>query len=241
MIFLATQNPFVQAYTHSDLFGKGIFFALFFLSILSWSLLIFKISLTYKFKKQSHFFEKVFLKKKDQPLNISLESASFTPYEEIYKNVKQTTLEVLNKNHFFLSQKDTSQKVYLSDTDIEMIWVHAQTSMSQSSKLLEKYLFVLPTVVSLGPFLGLLGTVWGILITFSGLSNSSLLSNNHLVISGLSMALSTTVLGLLVAIPALIAHNYLKSIHKEFSKEMENFSHHLLTTIEMQYRHVNIK
>lgn len=244
MYLLAANNPFFQAYSHSDLFGKSIFFALFILSVLSWTLLIFKISLTHKLKKSSKNFEKAFLQKKDQPLNIRFDSSSPSiPYQEIYKNVKQATLEVLNKNRFFISkedQEDSPQQIYLSDADIEMVWVHAQTSISSTNKSLEKYLFILPTIVSLGPFLGLLGTVWGILVTFSGLANNSFLNNNQVVISGLSMALATTVLGLLVAIPALVAHNYLKSVIKEFRKEMENFSHHLLTTIEMQYRRVDV-
>ena len=64
--------------------------------------------------------------------------------------------------------------------------------------------------------MGLLGTVWGILVTFSGLQSNGLSSANSSVLSGLSMALGTTVFGLVVAIPALVGYNYLKSIIGDF-------------------------
>jgi biopolymer transport protein TolQ len=56
------------------------------------------------------------------------------------------------------------------------------------------------------------------------------------MLSGLSMALATTVLGLLVAIPALIGHGYLKNKERETRQDMETFSHTLLAAIELQYR-----
>ena len=100
---------------------------------------------------------------------------------------------------------------------------------------------MLSTIVTLAPFLGLLGTVWGILLTFSNLQMHSLTSGNSAVLAGLSMALATTVVGLIVAIPALVAYNYLKTSVKDIAADMENFSHRLLTTVEIQYRKVDIK
>jgi biopolymer transport protein TolQ len=56
------------------------------------------------------------------------------------------------------------------------------------------------------------------------------------MLGGLSMALATTVLGLLVAIPALVGHSYLKNAERETRRDMETFSHTLLAAIELQYR-----
>jgi len=100
---------------------------------------------------------------------------------------------------------------------------------------------MLSTIVTLAPFLGLLGTVWGIALTFSNLQTHSLTSGSSAILSGLSMALATTVLGLIVAIPALVADNFLKSSVKDFMGNIENFSHRLLSTVEIQYRKVDIK
>jgi len=242
MYFLAIHNPFFQAYLRSDFFGKMVFFSLFVLSIASWSILIYKIWMLSKIKKLCSDFEKVFHENKENPLAIPDNFAPKsdllkTPYLEIYKTVKGKTFEVLNKNRFFLKKEPNKEPlIYLSNADIEMLETHAYFSISRECKFIEKNLFVLPTITSLGPFLGLLGTVWGILITFTDLHEKISLNTNQTFLSGLSMALATTVLGLLVAIPALISHNYLKARVIDIKKDMENFSHHLLTTIEMQYR-----
>ena len=112
--------------------------------------------------------------------------------------------------------------------------------VSTQIKNLEKNLFILSTVVTLAPFLGLLGTVWGILITFSELQSHTMGSANQLVLGGLSLALATTVLGLFIAIPALIGYNYLKHAISDYATEMENFSIELVASVEMQYRKVDI-
>jgi len=243
MCFLAMSNPFFSAYLQSDILGKAIFWGLFLLSLASWTILIYKIWITHKVKKACAEFEKTFVQKKEQPLQIPLETskgASFplilNPYLEIYKILKQKTLEILNKNRFFSSAAEKEGAVYLSDSDIGLVESHLSSTISNHCKWLEKHLFILPTIVTLGPFLGLLGTVWGILITFSELNAKSLGSANSAILSGLSMALATTVLGLIVAIPALIAHNYLKSAIRDLRKDMESFSLLLLGSVEMQYR-----
>jgi biopolymer transport protein TolQ len=101
---------------------------------------------------------------------------------------------------------------------------------------LEKNIFVLSTIVTLAPFLGLLGTVWGILLTFSDLQAKGSTAGSANMLTGLSLALTTTVLGLLIAIPALIGYTYLKNKLREYKRETEDFSHRLLTVIELHYR-----
>lgn len=102
------------------------------------------------------------------------------------------------------------------------------SARAEQRKFLEKGLFFLPTVVSLAPFLGLLGTVWGILLTFHELQHGAAVQGNATVMGGLAMALGTTVVGLLVAIPALVSYNYLRAQIRHFCVEMETFSEHLL-------------
>ena len=86
--------------------------------------------------------------------------------------------------------------------------------------------------------MGLLGTVWGILVTFAGLHDGAGMGSNSSVLGGISTALATTVLGLVIAIPALIAYNYLKTSVRTYSADMDDFSTQLLTNIELQYRKV---
>lgn len=129
-------------------------------------------------------------------------------------------------------------KSYLSQSDIAFVEAQLASTIAYEIKQLEKNLFVLSTIVSLGPFLGLLGTVWGILTTFSELQGATGGATNQMVIGGLSLALATTVLGLLDAIPALIGYNYLKNAIRDFETDMSGFSTEILASIELQYRKV---
>lgn len=114
------------------------------------------------------------------------------------------------------------------------------TTVTNETKFLEKNLFILATIVSLAPFLGLLGTVWGILTTFSELQSQAAGSTHQMVLGGLSLALATTVLGLIDAIPALIGYNYLKNNIRDFETDMESFANEILASVEMQYRQVDV-
>ena len=137
----------------------------------------------------------------------------------------------MNKNHYL--HADDKERIFLSQADLELIAANTYSTIATQHKILEKNLFILSTIVTLGPFLGLLGTVWGILLTFSELQGTQ---GNSSMLSGLSMALATTVVGLVVAIPALIGYNYLKNRGKEYRRDMEHFSDLLLTNLELQYR-----
>ena len=100
---------------------------------------------------------------------------------------------------------------------------------------------MLSTIVTLAPFLGLLGTVWGILVAFNELQGGASLGSSTALLGGLSTALTTTVLGLLIAIPALIGYNYLKNAIRSYEKEMEDFGGYLTAQVELQYRQVDLK
>jgi biopolymer transport protein TolQ len=234
--------PFFQAYTQSDLFGKMIFISLFILSITSWVLIVHKIFLVRKLKKHSFVFEKDIEKKEDSLLSFKFDGLTLLqhPYLEIFSCLKNKTLEILNKNRFYLNNQITPKEVSLAPEDMELIESHVDATILHVAKKLEKNLFILSTVVTLAPFLGLLGTVWGILLTFSNLQSHAITTGNTSILSGLSLALGTTVIGLVVAIPALVAYNYLKATVKDFTVDMENFSHRLLAKIEIQYRRVNL-
>jgi len=75
---------------------------------------------------------------------------------------------------------------------------------------------------------------------FSGFQSGASITSNSAILGGLSTALSTTVLGLVIAIPALIAHNYLKTTVNKLTSDMEDFLHTLLSTLELQYRKIDL-
>lgn len=244
-IHLANMNAFVTAYSQSDFFGKLIILSLVSLSILCWIILIYKIRITRNVKNVAEIFSAALEKNKDRILALELSDLPKPktntiphPFGNIFLTLKQKTLEILNKNLFFSQATD---QVYLSQSDLQLLESHVLTTISAESKKLEKHLYILSTIVTLAPFLGLLGTVWGILIAFSEMHGGASVGSNSAILGGLSTALSTTVLGLLIAIPAIVAYNYLKNLTKTLSSDMEDCLYQLLNTIEMQYRKSDTK
>lgn len=233
---LAAGNPFVTAYVQSDWFGKGIFWGLFALSAISWTVLIHKTWILFQVKKLSQEFSDLFSDKDplglqfSRILNKSLIEVPH-PFFAIYKAFKQKVLQLVGRNHF-LGENPSA----LSEADLNLVESQVYTTIAGQTKILEKNLFILSTVVTLGPFLGLLGTVWGILLTFSQLHSPGASMNNAAMLAGLSLALATTVIGLVVAIPAVVGYNYLKNAGREYRRDMEDFAYLLLAAIELQYR-----
>lgn len=259
-IIMLNGNPFFEAYSESDILGKFIFLGLYALSICSWSILIYKIWVTYQAKKNAFRFQEAFQLQKLNPLSLDCEwihkKNAINPFLDLYQVLKKQCLEVLTKNRHFNKLQQNELTVNgngngfnpssvpassLSLSDIDYIASHLSIQVAQQVKFLEKHLYILSTTVSLAPFLGLLGTVWGILTTFSQLQaqTGGAGGTHQLVLGGLSLALATTVLGLLDAIPALIGYNYLKNSTRDFATEMEGFSNEILAAVELQYRKVD--
>jgi biopolymer transport protein TolQ len=236
MMHVIATNAFFSAYSQADFFGKLIFITLFSLSALCWIVLVQKILETRKVKRIASAFVEACEKNRERILHVDI-SPEDHPFATVFKAVKEKTLELLGKNHFFAQDKE---KVHLSRADLELVESYVLTTISQENKQLEKHLFILSTIVTLAPFLGLLGTVWGILVTFSELHGGVAAGSNAAILAGLSTALATTVLGLVIAIPALVAHNYLKSMTRTLSSDMEDFLYKLLATIEVQYRKADL-
>lgn len=247
---LLSINPFYDAYIHSDFLGRLIFISLILLSICSWVIIIYKVGLTRIARKNAHQFHDAFLLSKSIPLNIDCDDRyrrkTPNPFLELYLVLKKHTVDILNKNRRFGKSKDAVHDEgisYLSPSDINFVESHLSSAVASQTKKLEKNLFILSTIVSLAPFLGLLGTVWGILMTFSQLQLQSAGGGgaHQMVLGGLSLALATTVLGLIDAIPALIGYNYLRNAIRDFETDMEGFTTEILASIEMQYRQVDVR
>ncbi len=243
---LGSLNAFVISYTQSDFFGKLIILGLIAISMICWLVLLYKTWIMRQVHQLSTSFQKAVAESKNPVLTLDLaqlpQARSPTvphPFADIYSSVKQKTIEVLNKNHYFISQNvGAKAPVYLSPTDLELLESHVLATISVQNKNLEKNLYVLSTIVTLAPFMGLLGTVWGILMTFSGLQDGGAISTNNSILGGLSTALATTVMGLIIAIPALISYNYLKNAVRNYASDMDDFLTLLLSHIELQYRKV---
>jgi biopolymer transport protein TolQ len=224
---------FVSAFKDSDGFGKIIFMLLFSVSFISWFMLLYKARQFAHLEKQMHAFLENFQKKEQSILEKTfLENLSSSPLFSLYKNFKKCAIDLFQRNR----QLDGVDINFLSRSDVEMLNNFLEQKILLESKTLEKNLFILSTSISLAPFLGILGTVWGLLVSLTGLGKGVSALSNQVVMSGLSTALATTVIGLLIAIPALIGYNYLRSKAKEMTQSMLGFSALLVHEVEMGYR-----
>ena len=247
-IFLAAGNPFIDAYVESDLMGKLIFIALYSLSICSWIIIIHKAWITYIAKKESKQIFRAFELQRSNPLNLECDHYTSqsrpNPFLDLYQVLKKHTFEILKKNRRFGQQNGNTEDQttsYMSQSDIDFVQSHLMSTVANQTKFLEKNLYILSTIVGLAPFLGLLGTVWGILTTFGDMQVQGSGSASTAVLGGLSLALATTVIGLIDAIPAMIGYNYLKNNVRDFQTDMEIFSNELLASVEMHYRKVDVR
>jgi biopolymer transport protein TolQ len=131
----------------------------------------------------------------------------------LFKDSMQTLLKAKNKSN-------------LSARMSGMLEVNIEKQMS----ILEKGFTFLATVGSTAPFIGLFGTVWGIMNSFQSIAisrNTSL----AIVAPGIAEALFATALGLLAAIPAVVAYNKYNNDSKKYSQKLENFSKRFLSII----------
>lgn len=233
-------SPVLQAFSVSDPFGKLIFIGIWTLSIFSWFVLIQRSKVLKRASEQSKKFRQAFGMQKHQSLSVQFKGETENnPFYHLYSLMREMTMAILSKNKKYGNAQE-DKPVFLSHHDLEMVENHIATAIGKEIGMLEKHLYILPLTTGLAPFMGLLGTAWGILVTFNEIQGGSgAFMSNEAVIGGLAMALGTTVLGLLVAIPALVGNSWIKNQIYTQEREMDNFTSEMLLALEMQYRKVD--
>ena len=137
-----------------------------------------------------------------------------------------------------LKNSDGSRKTFASLKSMEHIKRSIENTVARESLQLESGLIVLAIAVSGGPFLGLLGTVWGVMSTFAGIAQAAAAGGRadlSVMAPGVSAALITTVAGLLVAIPSMFAYNWLVHNLRTFTVGLDNFAQELVSKMETEY------
>lgn len=225
-MYIFAHNPLFQAYQEADLFGKGIFIALFLLSLSSWIVLHQKILVQKQFYKAGQHLHAFLIKNRNTPLALEIRP-ELNPFNDLYFTLKRGALELIDRNRV----EHQHNTPFLSKEDIASLETLFCGVMPKYHNILNRNNFIPATIITLAPFLGLLGTVWGILLTFTNLQ-----PHNMQMMNGLSTALGTTILGLIVTIPSLIAHNYVKSQAHHLLSEIEHTAYLLINSIELRYR-----
>jgi biopolymer transport protein TolQ len=216
---------------------KTVLLILLFFSILSWAIIFSKLRLVRLAERESRSFLRVFWEGK-QFASIFVESKKLrhSPTAEIFRSayLELTKLSQAKTNPDSMRKGADPAALSMEMTGVDNINRAMRQALNSQLTKLERALGFLATTGSTTPFIGLFGTVWGIMDAFRGIGmrGSATLA---VVAPGISEALIATAAGLAAAIPAVVAYNYYINRIKVLSAQMENFSSELLNIIERHF------
>ncbi len=209
-----TDFSLINLFLRADIIVKSVIIILILCSVYSWALIIEKFRMFKKINISSEEFEEKFWRSKSaETFYNSLPSNIDDPMASLFKESMQGLLK-------------SKSKANIGDRMSGMLEAGIEKQISK----IDKGFTFLATVGSTAPFIGLFGTVWGIMNSFQSIAisrNTSL----AIVAPGIAEALFATALGLLAAIPAVIAYNKFNNDSKKYSQKLENFSKRFLSII----------
>jgi biopolymer transport protein TolQ len=213
---LASNTDFsiISLFLRADIIVKSVIIILIASSVYSWAIIFDKIRVFRKINKSAEEFEDKFWKSKSaETFYNNLPASVDDPMAQLFKTSMQTVIKSRTRSN-------------LNEKLPGILEINIEKQMSTIDK---NYTF-LATVGSTAPFIGLFGTVWGIMNSFQSIAisrNTSL----AIVAPGIAEALFATALGLLAAIPAVVAYNKFSNDSKKYSQKLENFSKRFLTIV----------
>jgi len=199
-------NSVIQLILNAGYIVKAVLLILMTFSVISWAIIFFKQKYFSKANKESEQFQRAYRTNRDpKSLFQATRSLTLSPIANVFKAVYVDDAK---------RDKNEVKRVLRRYETLESV-------------KLEKYLNFLATTGSTAPFIGLFGTVWGIMNAFHGIGAAGSASL-AVVAPGIAEALIATAVGLAAAIPAVIAYNYYLSMSRKMIIEMEDFSEDLL-------------
>ena len=212
----STDFSLTQLFIRADFVVKSVIIILIAASIYSWALIFEKYRLFQRIEKSTSIFEDKFWKSRSaESFYNSLTNRDKDPIANIFQSAMAELVKTKSKTSSVQSVRVTRVLEISADKEI---------------KLIEKHFTFLATVGSTAPFIGLFGTVWGIMNSFQSIAisrNTSL----AIVAPGIAEALFATALGLLAAIPAVVAYNKFNNDSQKYSGRIENFSKRFISII----------
>jgi len=212
----STDFSLFQLFIRADFIVKSVIVILIAASVYSWALIFEKYKLFKRIEKSTSSFEEKFWKSRSaESFYNSYTNRDKDPVANIFQSAMSELIKTKSKSSSVQSARVSRVIEISADREI---------------KLIEKHFTFLATVGSTAPFIGLFGTVWGIMNSFQSIAisrNTSL----AIVAPGIAEALFATALGLLAAIPAVVAYNKFNSDSKKYGARIENFSKRFISII----------
>ena len=218
------ENTLIMSFREAGPFGKTILLSLFFMSIYIWTLIQKKYFLLKSIRERNKLFLREYRKIGQNLFQPLADEDQFDelPMYELYLCAKNELIRVMEEERG------------ISEMDVEVIANQLAKNISQTKVMLDEGIVTLATTTSIAPFMGLLGTVWGIMNAFFGMSKMGNASIDA-VAPGIAEALVTTAVGLMVAIPSAVAFNFAKNKTQSEVTTLNNFAVELLSNIEKKF------
>ena len=242
-------NAAVYAIENATTEGKITVLVLLVLSLFSWTIIITKFRQLNIARRATKKFMAAYASTRD-PLDIKKRGEDFDGapayalYErgadEVLYHLKNNPVEVKSVAAFTHGKSGDTDLVAkinttkISNSAFEAVKVVLEEAASAQAMSLEKGMIVLSTAVAGGPFIGLLGTVWGVMSTFAGIAEKQSASLTAMA-PGVAAALVATVTGLLVAIPAMFGYNFMVTTIRHLTQELDGFATRYANQIEHAY------
>ncbi|MEK6545373.1 MAG: protein TolQ [Nitrospinota bacterium] len=217
---------------HAGPVGKVVLLILMLFSIISWSIVIKKLRVLRKVRKETKKFYEAYSRKEGL--------ANIYAVGKNFKNSPMAKLFVAGYNELAdivktpLSAEQTSDEKKMVIDSLEIIKRALSRTALQEITRLERAIIFLATTGSTAPFIGLFGTVWGIMTSFQGIGTSGS-ANISVVAPGIAEALIATATGLAVAVPAVIFYNLFVNRIRVIANEIDNFTLDFLSLIEKNF------
>src|SRR3954470_22609187 len=225
------------AFEHSTIAGKIVLASLCLVSVFSWSIMITKLRVIQFARKQTARFRAAFRKDR-QPLRLFESNARFpgSPLFNVYRaGCEEMAFHLLGATEVdetFRARLQVADKI--TPAQMGSVTAAMERAVGETALELESQMILLATAVAGAPFLGLLGTVWGVMDAFTDVAVAGS-ANLTTLAPGVSGALITTVMSLCVAIPAMFGYNFLVTSIRSLIVEMDNFAAELASEFEHKY------
>lgn len=233
-ILAAGMGP-LQAFYDSDFCGKLIVIVQIVMSVWSWAVMLRRVMQLRDYEQRSNQFVDDFAKQND-PLTLHCARYIFSdsPMERVYERTSERLVGLIPAEQMRALQLNVRAPICLRPALMELVETSCAHATDEETLRLSEGMTALAVITNSAPLFGLFGTVWGVMLAFQAMAASGSANITELA-PGISSALLTTVVGLLVAIPSTIAYNALQRRIERYTVQLEGFSEELMGKLSLNY------
>ena len=213
---------------HSSLVVKTVLGILIASSVFSWAIILKKRRLFSEVDDNNRRFHEIYMSSENlKEIMHKSEALPFSPYKSLFTNGYR---ELLKLKEAYTGQHQSGLAFHFQNFGMGVLERGLKKGANETNEELGKLLSTLASIGSVSPFIGLFGTVWGIINAFAGLATGG--GSIDAVAPGIAEALVTTAVGLAAAIPAVWFFNHFNSMNEKVNSEMESFGQDFINVVE---------